>query len=208
MLIEIVENALQIAVLLICSFLALYWAIKDQSKTWTLAFFFFFSFGLGDIYWLVCLIFYGVSPQISVVSGLSWYGAYIFLYMLLRRIAPPERPGEKRLLPWIGPVFSAIMAVYFMQWGDILNNLITALLMGLLLFSVISRLTSRTKIKRQRFLFISILVFCSVEYLLWISSCFWEYTPTSPYYWCDILLTLTFPLFLPAIKRAVAHELY
>lgn len=205
MLIEIIENVAQISVLFICAGIALHNALAEQSRIWTLTFFFLGSFGLGDIYWLVCLIFYGESPQISVVSNLSWYAAYIFLYMMLRRAAPPEGSGRRHLLPWAGPAFSAVMAVYFMQWGDILNNLLIALLMGLLSFSALARLSSGSRYRNQRFLFVSALFLYVTEYALWISSCLWEYTPSSPYYWFDILLTLSFIPFVPAVRKAVAE---
>ena len=80
---------------------------------------FYGSWALGDIYWLVCLVFYNRTPHVSVVSDLSWYAAFAFLYMLLRHAAPPEKAKEKRFLPWIVPAFALGMAVFFMQWGNI-----------------------------------------------------------------------------------------
>ena len=75
MMIESLENTLQIAVLLLCAALALLWAVRGRSRAWMLAFFFFGSFLLGDIYWLAVLLFFDQTPQISVVSDLSWYAS-------------------------------------------------------------------------------------------------------------------------------------
>ena len=200
-MVERIENALQIVVLLFCVNAALYRALKrTQPRAWTLLALFYGSWALGDIYWLVCLIFYDHTPQISVVSDLSWFAAYIFLYMFLRQVSPPDSAKEKRLLPWTGPLFAAGMAVFFMQWGEIESNLIYAGLMGLLLFSVIRRLMDG----RQQLLCAAIAVFCLLEYALWVSSCFFtDNGLLTPYYWFDFLLTVSFPFLLPAAEMRI-----
>jgi len=203
-MIESLENGLQIAVLLICSAIALYRLIAYRSRTWILALFFFGSWVLGDIYWLVVLIFYHTTPQISVVSDLSWFASYIFLYLLLARTSEPDANSRKKLLPWLGPVFAAGMAVFFMQYGSILNNIIYAALMGLLLFASITRLTDINRYRGQLFLSVMVLVFCLLEYCLWVASCFWSAdTLSNPYYWFDFLLSVSFFLFIPATRKAV-----
>ena len=214
-----IENALQIIALLICVAVALVRALRWRSRTWTLLGFFFGSWVLGDLYWTFCLIFYNTMPVVSIVSDLSWYASYIFLYMLLRHTALPETARERRLLPWLGVVFTLGMAVWFctfyvywnekqgenfILWGKVLNNLIYAVLMGLLMFSAIRRLMDRDRYPNQRFLCTAVLAFCLLEYALWTASCFWfDVSLANPYYWIDFLLTGCFLLFLPATKRAV-----
>ena len=201
---ERVENALQIAVLLICASVALARALKYRSRGWTHLVFFYGSLALGDIYWFVYLLFFGVTPQISVVSDISWFACYIFLYLLLIRTAPPIKNPGRMVIPWIGPLFTASSAVFFMLRGEIFLNLIYAGLMGLLMFSSLSRLTRRRSYERQFFLSFMILVFCLIEYGLWFSSCFFDGdTLANPYYWFDILFTASFVLFIPATKKAV-----
>lgn len=205
-MIESIENALQIIVLLICSGIALYRAIANHSQTWVLAFLFFGSWLLGDIYWLVCLLFYGQTPQISIVSDLSWYGSYIFLYLLLYHSSAPDKDSRKHRLPWLGPVFAAGMAVFFITQGELLSNLIYASLMGLLLFAALNRQIDRKRYQNQQLLSGMILLFCLLEYGLWTASCFWKTdTLSNPYYWFDFLLTVSFVFFLPAIKKAVTE---
>ena len=205
-MVENVENALQIAVLLICSAIAIGKAVAKRSRAWTLLFFCYGSWALGDIYWLACLVFFDRMPQISVTCDLNWYASYIFLYMLLRHVAPPEGAREKRFLPWLGPLFSMGMAVFFMRWGEILSNLIYGTLMGLLLFSVIRRFLDREKGKAQLSLCIVILAFCLLEYAMWISSGFCkEEGLGNPYFWFDFLLTVNFIFFLPATGKKVTE---
>lgn len=203
-MIESVENALQIAVLFGCAGAAAARAYAVRSRAWTLLAFFYGSWGLGDVYWLVCLLFFGRTPQISVVSDLSWFASYIFLYMLLREAEPPVSRREKQLLPWLGPAFAAGMAAFFMQWGETLSNLIYGALMGLLLFSAIRRLLDNVPGGEKCFLCVLILILCLLEYALWTCSCFFAgETWRNPYYWFDFLMTLCFPLFLPAVGKAV-----
>ena len=199
-MIERIENALQIAVLLVCTGFALARAFRFRDKAWILLSLFYSSWALGDIYWTVCLLFYGQTPAVSVISDLSWYASYIFLYMLLREADPPDSLPKKQILPWLGPLFAAAMAVFFIRWGEFLSNLIYAALLGLLLFSVCRRLDARRKGPGLG-LCVVILVFCLLEYALWTASCIWEgKTLANPYFWFDFLLTLSFIFFLPAMK--------
>ena len=197
-MIERIENALQIGTLVVCAAIALYRIVKRRGEAWTLLSFFFFFWLLGDVYWLACLVFYDGTPQISAVSDLSWYASYIFLYLLLRHTAPPEKPFGAKVLPWLGPVFTAGMGVFFMLRGEIAANLVYAGLMGFLLYAAIRRLMER----RSVYLSVLILVFCLLEYALWTASCFWnDEIVLHPYYWFDFLLTVSFPFFLPATER-------
>ena len=82
-MIESYENTLQVIMLLVCAILAFYRALKYRSRTWTLLCYFYVCWLMADVYWLVCLLFYKHTPEISVISDLSWYASYIFLYLLL-----------------------------------------------------------------------------------------------------------------------------
>lgn len=204
-MIERIDNGLQMAVLAVCGVIALIRFLRSRDKAWMLLALFYGSWFLGDVYWSVCLFFYGQTSQISVVSDLSWYAACIFLYMLLRQAAPPVTRREKRVLPWLGPAFALAMAVFFMRWGEILSNLIYAALMGLLLFSALRRLMDGQRYRSARCLVAAILCACLMDYALWTASCFWAgETIQNPYYWFDFLLTACFVLFLPAVRKGVS----
>lgn len=198
-----IENAFQTITLLICVTVSLYLAIKNRNRVWVLLALFYGSWVFDDLYWLLIWLFYGEPPQLSVVGSLCWYASYIFLYLLLREIFPPKSAREKRILPWLGPVFTVAMAVFYMQWGGILTNLIYGVLMGLLSFSAIRRLLDRDQ-QRSGYLCIAILVMCFLEYALWTASCFWDNDSlANPYYWFDFLLTISLLFFIPATRKAV-----
>ncbi len=204
-MIERIDNLLQIAVLAVSAGIALIRAARRRDKAWILLALFYGSWFLADLYWSSCLFFYGKTPEVSLVSDISWYASYIFLYMLLREIAPPAGRRERRLLPWLGPAFALCMAAFYMQWGAIGSNLIYAALMGLLFFAAVRRLMDGERYARARLFCGMLLCGCLLEYALWTASCFWSGDSLrNPYYWIDLLLTASFPLLLPAVRKAVA----
>ena len=207
-MIESIENAIQLAVLICCSAVALYRAIRGRNKAWLLLAFFYGSYALGDIYWQTWLILFGQAPGVPIVSDLSWYAAALFLFLLTREAAFPEGGGlSGRLLPWVGPAFTAAMAVFYMRWGKIVSNVIYAALMGLLLYEAIDGLMSLKGGGHagRRGLCAALLAYCLMVYAAWTASCFWfDDGLLNPYLWFDFMQTVCFILFLPATKRAVA----
>ena len=204
-MIESVENVVQIAALAVSLGIALFYAFTRRKKAWILLAFGYGSFLLGDLYWQVCLIFYGDTPQIQLVSELSWFASYIFLYLLLREVSPPDDIQERSRIAFLGPVFSIVMGLFYMQWGQYFSNIVTAALMGLLLYASIQRLRPGAAGSKHRFLAGVTLAFCLAEYLVWTASCFWDSeTILNPYYWGDLILTIVLVLFLPSTKRAVS----
>ena len=205
-MIEIIENSVQLALLAALTVVTAMLSVRDKRTEGGLLAMFYGSYALGDLYWLLYLVYYGHTPRVFYIPDLSWYASYIFLYMLLRQIAPPKDAREKRILPWLCFVFTLSMAVFFMKesGGEIGNNLIYGSLMGLLMFSAVRRLMDRDA--GCRTLCIVILVFCLLEYAMWTVSVFFKGdTLANPYYWFDFLLTVSFPAFLSAAKRTVAE---
>ncbi len=203
-MLETYENALQLIVLLLCAGITMYKAIAYRSRTWSLAFFFYGCWVLGDSYWLFYIVFLGENPQISIVSDLSWYASLLFLYLLLRHISPPEKCNSIPPVSWLGPAFAVAMAAFFMLQGEIISNVIYAGLIGLLLFSAIRRITASHSIRCDCCLPILILIYCLLLYALWMASVFWdESVLLQPYYVFDFLLTVFFLSLLPVIKKTI-----
>ena len=128
--------------------------------------------------------------------------------ILLLKEAEADREWKKSLFPWIGPFFAAGMCIFFMLRGEYVANVIYAVLMGALLWFAIQGLLPLFDMKRKQpnnvFLCIITLFFCMMEYAEWTASCFWGGdTLENPYFWFDALLTLSFPLYLPAVRKAV-----
>lgn len=199
-----IDNTLQIIVLVLCVFISLRRAFRTRDTIWTLMALFYSCWILDDLYWLLYWIFYGISPILDT-ANLCWYASYVFLYLVIFQVSPVKEPWDRNPLPWLGPVFAAAMAVFYIQWGEVLSNLVCGALMGLLLYTTIRRLLNRS-LKKQHFLFASVLGLCLLEYGLWTASCFWKSDSLkNPYYWIDFMLTITFLILLPATKKAVSE---
>ena len=203
---EIIEYSIQTAAMFVCAIIALVHAGRYKSRSWTLLALFYGCWVMDDTFWLLCRAFTGSSPEIGALADLNWYASIVFLYLLISRISPSENSREKRVLPWLGVAFTLGMAVFFIvQWGNIVSNLIYAGLMGLLLFASIRRLLDGDN-RKHRFILIMILVFVLLVYAMWTVSCyFYEDTYANPYYWFDLLITVSLVLLIPAVKKAVAE---
>ena len=144
---EVFENAFQILMLVISIGLSLSLAWRTREKAWVLLSMFYGCWIMGDIYWQLCLVLFGGIPTLSLVSNLSWYSSYIFLYILLRYVEP-KTGFSKSFLPVIGPLFTFAMAVFFVVQsggGQIGSNLASALFMGILLYAAIRRLADHRR---------------------------------------------------------------
>ena len=210
--IESLEISIQIAVLVVCGIVALARMRSPREKSWLLLFAFYGSFLLGDLYWQVCLLAYDGIPQISLVSDLSWYAALLFLYLLLRTAGETGKSEGsaaaapiKKVLPWLAPIFTAAMAVFYIRQGKVFSNIVYAGLMGLLLYEAVKGLLAAARGKgSSRSLHRMVFLFCVLEYALWTVSYFWD-LPAFPYIYfgIDLLITLSFPFYLSIIKREV-----
>ena len=99
------------------------------------------------------------------------------------------------------------MAVFFMQIGGYVSNLIYAVFAGLMIYQALNGLFLSENIRQKRrlsFLCTVALLFMIFEYGSSVASCFWN-SPVAKnlYYVSDLLMTLTFPLFMLALKREV-----
>ena len=159
----------------------------------------------GDLYWELFLGLYGKTPGYSYIPYLSWYASYLFLLLLLFEIKGKKKSEKKRKILWIIPVFSAGMCVFYMQYGDWIGNIITAVFMSLLIWHALDMLLL-LKGSKKAAIFAVVLLFCIVEYAAWTASCFGDYeTLAHPYFWLDTLLSVVFLLFPAALGKAVGR---
>lgn len=206
-MIEIIDNSVQLAVLAVMAVLCAVYSYRTNQQNAGILAMFYGSFVLGDLYWLLYLVFYGYTPRVFYISAVSWYAAYVFLDLVLLRMASEEERGTRWPALWLVPVFPAAMCLYYLQYGDVFGNIVSATLMGLLMFHAVRGLVWARKHggNRGRRMFCAcVLVFCLLEYGEWTASCFFDVdTLASPYYWFDFALTALTILFLPAYRKAV-----
>ena len=222
-MIESAENIIQLVLTGVCVCISVYRAARTKERVWVLLGLFAGIFFLGDLYWQLFLIFYHGTPQFYSVADLTWYTAFLFLLLLLIYVRVdiygqhmPEgvfrpvglRGWARQFSPvlWLIPAFTGGMCVFYMQWGDYLGNILSAILMTGLLWHAASGLMSLRGEAGKRSIFIVTLLFCLLEYAVWTSSCFWGGDSLSNvYYWFDFLLSCTFLLFPRALRKAVGR---
>lgn len=204
---ELLENLIQLAVTGICTGAAIHRAVSYREKIWADLALFYGLFFLGDLYWILYLLFYGDTPQYGYISDLAWYAAFVFLILLIQQVSG-LKPDLKTVVPWIGPLFALGMGIFYMQWGDIFGNILSMLIMGTLLWLVLYHLfpgKRRGSVPgKNKSLYVMILIICLLEYILWTLSCFWMgETLANPYFWADFALTAVLPLLLMGVRKAV-----
>ena len=207
-MIEVVENTVQLALLLALTARSGMLAARERRRGGALLALFYGCYALGDLYYLLFLLFYGHTPQLSFAPDLSWYAGYAHLFLLLQEVCTPDERRYRHPALWLAPVFVVGMCAFYLQWGDVISNLISAVLMILLLTHAVRGLLylrGRPEEGNRRALYCVTLMLCALEYGAWTASCFWAGdTWANPYFWFDALLTASFALFLPAYRRAVA----
>ena len=205
---EIIENLFQIVATGGCGLYALLKNLSTHKREWLLLALFSGAFFFGDLYWSLYIYFYGDTPAISYVSDSSWYASYLFLILLIQYTGSEALRKETNKLPWLGPIFTACMCIFFMTHGEYVSNIITAALMGTILYySIRGIIYYKDSNSNGKCIFIMACVFCAIEYLLWIMSILWigGNTALNPYYWCDIMLSLCFIAFIPAVRKVVSE---
>ena len=208
-MIEMAENLIQLLVLIFCFGMTCYQFTRRSSKVWLLLSLYYLTMLMGQLYWVLMLVLLHRSAMLDYVSESTWFAAYLFLFLLARHLLPEGAVPTRSAALWIGPVFTACMAVFYMQWGKIMSNISTAIAMGLILQNVTrGLLLTRGSSARQyavRRGFLAILSICIAEYALWTASCFWSgETFANPYYWLDLLLTISMFFLFIAVKGAEA----
>ena len=204
-MIEIIENAIQLVTTGICTVIALRKGIRLQNRAWIVLALASGVFFLGDLYWELFLVLYGHTPGYSYIPYLSWYASYMFLLLLLFELKGEREERKTRKILWIIPVFSAGMCIFYMQFGDWIGNIITAVFMSLLMWHALDMLLLLRNSKKAA-IFAVVLLFCIVEYAAWTATCFGNYeTLAHPYFWLDTLLSAVFLLFPAALGKAVGR---
>ena len=211
-MIESFENAIQLLTTGICTVIALRRGIRMISRAWIILALASGVFFLGDLYWELFLALYGRTPVYSYIPYLSWYASYLFLLLLLLELRGENAGSRHRKVLWIIPAFTAGMCIFYLQWGDWIGNILTAVFMSLLLWHACDRLLFLHEQKRihpgrafgEGWFCAAVLLFCLTEYASWTASCFGSYdTLAHPYIWFDTLLSAVFLLFPAALGKAV-----
>ena len=209
-MIENIDSYIQLALTGICAGISLYKAFTTRSKAWVLVSLFYSAFFMGSLYWQLYYVFAGVTPHIFYVSELNWYISYMFLFLFLRYQRCPDKHLSTCWIKWLMPVIAGSLCIYYMTFGQIISNLIAGVLMSLIAMEAVQglheiRARSGVCHPAMKPVYILTLIFFFVEYALWTSSCIWfdDYSALNPYYYIDMLLSITLLILMPALGKAL-----
>ena len=205
---ELIENLLQLLVTFIGALLSGISYRKSRRQAYFLLLCFYGCFALGALYWTLYLLLFDTTPRVFYVSEFGWVASVIFLRILQATLSTPEECSFHCCRAWLAPAFGLPLLAFYCTFGDILSNLIWCGMMIWLSFCAIRALAyAKTQTGAARntcYFHIGVLCFVFAEYLLWMAGCFWpNISPTSPTFWCDMLLTLAILGLLPATRKAV-----
>lgn len=208
-MIESIENLIQLTLTAVCTAISSRRAFRTRKRVWAMLGLSSFAYFLGDLYWQLYLIFYGITPLFSNISDISWQASYLFLLLLLSEVQDEGMRRYRSRALWLVPVFTTGMCVFYMQWGDYIANVIWALIMTHLIWRAAAGLLYRHRTgeaAEKRWLSIAVLVLCAAEYASWTLSCFWiGDTLLNPYFWANLAVSLTFIMLIPALGKAVSE---
>jgi len=203
-MIESIDNYIQLVILGICTGVTMYKAITGQTRSWILITLFYGAFFFGSLYWELFYMFKGDTPAKFYVAEFSWYVSYMFLFLFLRRKNSEMTIGVCRL-KWLIPIFAGTLSIYYMTFGQIISNIISALLMSLIGMEAVKGLYFGSK--QMRPVHIITLIFFFLEHCLWTSSCLFEDVSIfNPYYHIDIMISLSLLIMLFAVGKALRDE--
>jgi len=206
-MIELIDNAIQLTVLIGCCTYSAVQAIRRNSHVWFLLTCFYGAYALGLVYWLLFIAFHSTYPSISPISDLSWMASVLFLIVMQNTLRLPGESTYRPLAAWAAPAFSTVICFFLFQWGDCFLNILWAVLMGACGYQALRGLLWATRqnngLRNCQYFHMSALIFLLAEYSLWVTSGFWKAENLSnPYYWFDFLMTALFFNFLPSLKKA------
>lgn len=205
---ELVSNLLQFAVTLIGFCLNGLRYLRRRTQPRFLLTCFYGCFALGSLYWTLYLALFDTTPQVFYVSEFGWVASVVFLYLLQYTLASAEERRFPCRKAWCSLLVGVPLCVFYCTRGDILSNLFWCSMMMLVSYRAIRGFAfacvQTGEARNRRYFHLAVLCYAAAEYALWTAGCFWPGdSVTSPYCWCDLLLTGCLFGLLPATEKAV-----
>jgi len=193
----------------ICMFLSIYKAVVCKSRLWVLYGMFCGAFFLGSMWWVLYLLFFDGDNPISLIPYNDWNVANLFLLLLLELCLWEKRVARSERILWIIPLFVTVMCIYYMTMGKYISNIITAVMMGSVMWRACSGLlymkrNPSEEDARLAGICHAVMFYFFTEYALWTASCLDYDNPLrNLYYVFTIGLALSIIRFIPALGKVV-----
>ena len=202
-MIDVVENAVQLAVLAVCFTLSAIKAVRGRDRMWVILSFFYGCSFFSLLYYTCYLVVFGYTPKYSYVSDMGWMASYIFLIILLVEFDAKRQTSAPVRAAWIFPAICVPACILFCTHGDILLNLIDCSLMAAIGYLSVRGIAFSLPFGSDESLalHIAIMAFAVVELILWTTSCFWNSQNYLPYVVADYAFTASYAAILVCARK-------
>ena len=203
-MIDIVENAAQLAVVALCFAVSMARAVRGRDRMWVILSFSYGCTFFSLVYWTCYLVAFGQTPRYSYAPDLGWMASYIFLAILLVEFDAQRSTAAPMRAAWIVPAVCVPTCILYCTHGDILLNVADCALMAAIgYFATRGALApSSSEVAGNRPLHIAVLAFAVAELVLWTASCFWTPENYLPYVVADYALTASYAVMLACAWKA------
>ena len=205
---ELIENVLQFLITLLGFCLAVIYYRRGRRQAYFLLTCFYGCFALGSLYWTLYLILFLKTPQVFYVSEFGWIASVIFLHILQYVLSDEKERTFPCRAAWLSVLIGVPLCILYCFYGDILSNLLWCGMMMVISYcSIRGLIFARKQVGKahnMQYFHIGILSYVAAEYALWTTGCFWRSDSIgNPYFWMDILLTISLFGLFPATRKAV-----
>lgn len=147
-------------------------------------------------------------PQVFYVSEFGWIASVIFLHILQYVLSDEKERTFPCRAAWLSVLIGVPLCILYCFYGDILSNLLWCGMMMVISYcSIRGLIFARRQVgeaHNMQYFHIGILSYVAAEYALWTTGCFWRSDSIgNPYFWMDILLTVSLFGLFPATRKAV-----
>ena len=207
---DLLTTLFQTIVLTVLISIGILRTITLKQREWLLITIYYFSYFLGDLYYLLIVFFYDDIPRFGHIAEFSWLSSYLALVLLMNSVGGEGRYYKSRLL-WLVPLFTGGSYIYFIQFGDYVYEFICDSTMTIvMIFAIRNLLYLRHKDIRSESRWVFRLSMCMVtlEYCEWYSSGIWyeDDTFSNPYYIFEFIIPVFMALFFPVISRVMKEK--
>jgi len=206
--IEQIVNVLGSVVLIVCAVLVFMKRDWQNNDIRLFARGFFGVALLGDTYWALYTLVFGVNPQYFYGAELAWLAEEIFLLLLVIELYSKE--GLEAIHPggWVIPAIIALLTGWFIiESGDPVFNVLMGFTMaGIALFACSglfrAKKDAQKGIKRHTGLYSAAIAFVVSEYAMWSISIVNDASDiTNPYYLFSILMYVSLLMIALAVRK-------
>ncbi len=188
MILEMYENIFLLFFTLAGLFICLSGFVRYPKRMWVYITAFFLGKFLSDYHWAVYTLIMKENPEISeFLVYFGWNVSYLMLLLFVRHIQSEEEKAYRNPLIFLPVPINLLQLCKYLTFGGIFNNFwqvtVTTLAAMTCMQSILYYARNKKNGAKRPVVHIMILIYITIVYCMWTSSCYWWNTDiTNPYY--------------------------